>query len=101
VDSALVRFELRDAPPVSPVDPEQLFAVIRAAFGARRKTLRNALARAGWPAQTVEVALEAVEVEGKRRGETLTLAEFARLSEALPVRETGVGRDGDKESAEG
>jgi len=97
VDSALVRFELRDAPPVPTVDPEQLFAVIRAAFGTRRKTLRNALARAGWPAQTVEAALEAVDVEGTRRGETLTLAEFARLSEALPVRETRVDRDGDRE----
>jgi 16S rRNA (adenine1518-N6/adenine1519-N6)-dimethyltransferase len=49
--------------------------------------LRNALTRAGWPTQTVEAALQTAGVEGRRRGETLTLEEFARVSEALPVRE--------------
>lgn len=87
VDSALVRFDLLDAPRVSVTDPEQFFGVIRAAFGTRRKTLRNALVCAGWAARAVESGLAAAEVEGRRRGETLTLAEFARVSEALPARE--------------
>lgn len=89
VDSALVRFDLLDAPRVRVAEPRQLFAVIRAAFGVRRKTLRNALCRAGWPAQDVEAALERVGVAAMRRGETLTLDEFARLSDALPARATG------------
>lgn len=90
VDSALVRFDLLEAPRVQVAEPAQLFAVIRAAFGVRRKTLRNALCRAGWPARDVEGALDGVGVGTLRRGETLTLDEFARLSDALPSR---VSRD--------
>lgn len=86
VDSALVRFDLLDTPPVRVADPLQLFAAIRAAFAVRRKTLRNALCRAGWPATSVETALERAGIAGIRRGETLTLEEFARLSDALPAR---------------
>jgi 16S rRNA (adenine1518-N6/adenine1519-N6)-dimethyltransferase len=97
VDSALVRFDLLDAPRVSTADPERLFAVIRAAFGTRRKTLRNALARAGWPSLAVETALEAAGIEGRRRGETLALDEFARVSEMLPAREERVGSDRDRD----
>jgi 16S rRNA (adenine1518-N6/adenine1519-N6)-dimethyltransferase len=101
VDSALVRFDLLDAPRVRVAEPRQLFAVIRAAFGVRRKTLRNALCRAGWPAQDVEAALERVGVAAMRRGETLTLDEFARLSDALPARTTGDrAADGDPDPGE-
>jgi 16S rRNA (adenine1518-N6/adenine1519-N6)-dimethyltransferase len=86
VESALVRFDLLDAPRVAVARPQRLFSVIRAAFGVRRKTLRNALCRAGWPAEAVERALTQVRVDARRRGETLTLEEFARLSETLPER---------------
>jgi len=96
VDSTLVRLDLLDAPGVPTANPAQLFAVVRAAFGTRRKMLRNALMRAGWPTQAVETALQTAGVEGRRRGETLTLEEFARVSEALPVREGTA--DGDTES---
>jgi 16S rRNA (adenine1518-N6/adenine1519-N6)-dimethyltransferase len=87
VDSALVRLDLLDVPRVPTTSPAQLFAVVRAAFGTRRKMLRNALVRAGWPAHAVETALLTSGIEGRRRGETLTLEEFARVSEALPARE--------------
>lgn len=85
VDSALVRFDLLAGPRVSVRAPGRLFAVIRAAFGTRRKTLRNALCRGGWPGVSVDAALGAAGIEGRRRGETLTLEEFARLTEALPA----------------
>jgi len=94
VESALVRFDLLDAPRVSVADPERLFEVVRAAFGVRRKTLRNALCRAGWPAPSVERALDGVGVDAMRRGETLTLEEFARLSDALLPLATRDGRHG-------
>jgi len=100
VDSTLVRFDLLDVPRVSTPDPERLFGVIRAAFGTRRKTLRNALVRAGWAIRTVEVALEAAEIEGRRRGETLTLAEFARVSEALLARDGSADRGRDRDGDE-
>ena len=85
VESMLVGFDLLDAARVSVTSPEGLFRVIRAAFGQRRKTLRNALRHAGWPASALDGALATCGIAGGRRGETLTLQEFARLSEALPV----------------
>lgn len=84
VDSTLVGFDLLDAPRVSVTSPARLFGVIRAAFGQRRKMLWNALRQAGWPPAALDAALGACGITGSRRGETLTLQEFARLSEALP-----------------
>ena len=86
VDSALVRFELLEVPRVRVGSDARLFGVIRAAFGQRRKMLRNALCHGGWPLEAVNAALAASRVAGDRRGETLTLAEFAQLCEALPER---------------
>ena len=85
VNSTLVGFDLLDAPRVSVASPPRLFGVIRAAFGQRRKTLRNALRQAGWPTDALDAAFERCGIAGGRRGETLTLQEFARLSEALPA----------------
>ncbi len=98
VDSTLVRFDLLNIPRVSVASAAQLFGVIRAAFGQRRKTLRNALRNAGWPLGALEAALGACSVSGERRGETLTLEEFARLSDALPAREPA---DSDRDIREG
>lgn len=98
VDSTLLRFDLRDTPRVAVASEAQLFAVIRAAFGQRRKTLRNALLHSGWPAVALDVALEACGIGGGRRGETLALEEFARLSQALPARNTA---DSDSELRQG
>jgi len=86
VESALVRFDLLDSPRVQVADPRHLFAVIRAAFAVRRKTLRNALCRAGWSTQAADAGLAHIGIDPRRRGETLALEEFARLSEALPAR---------------
>ena len=84
VDSALVRLDLLEAPRVAVASSTRLFTVIRAAFGARRKTVRNALCRGGWSPETVGAALVAAGIDGQRRGETLTLTEFAQVSDALP-----------------
>jgi 16S rRNA (adenine1518-N6/adenine1519-N6)-dimethyltransferase len=88
VDSMLVGFDLLDAPRVALTSPAGLFGVIRAAFGQRRKTLRNALRRAGWPTPALDAAFETCGIAGERRGETLTLQEFARLSEVLAALRT-------------
>jgi 16S rRNA (adenine1518-N6/adenine1519-N6)-dimethyltransferase len=53
--------------------------VVRAAFQARRKTLRNALSQQ-WPADVVDRQLSVAEIDGKRRGETLSVEEFDRLA---------------------
>jgi len=56
--------------------------VVRAAFQARRKTLRNALVQAVAP-ELADAALAAAGIDGARRGETLGVEEFALLAAAL------------------
>jgi 16S rRNA (adenine1518-N6/adenine1519-N6)-dimethyltransferase len=80
VDSGLVAFTRRDPPPGPGRD--EVFAVVDAAFAQRRKTLRAALAPwAGSPARAGEV-LAAAAIDPARRGESLDVAEFARIAEA-------------------
>jgi len=67
-------------------DPGCFLRVVRAAFGKRRKTLANALKELGLGAGEVARALEDCGIDPARRGETLTLAEFASLSGALSRR---------------
>lgn len=67
----------------APVASEKRFSeVVHAAFGQRRKTLRNAL-RARWAEEIVDAGLSATGIDGQRRGETLTVAEFAALSDVI------------------
>lgn len=77
VESAVVRL----VPLATPLAEETpaFQAVVRAAFQTRRKTLRNAL-RALGDARRADHALEAASIDGSRRGETLSIEEFARLA---------------------
>jgi len=93
VDSTVVKLvPLAGAEPRVPISDEAHYSkVVHAAFGQRRKTLRNAL-RAAFHPEAVDAALAAAGIEGTRRGETLDIAEFARLSEALPPQAALVAR---------
>lgn len=85
VESMVLRLTRRADPPAAAPE-EALFAVIRAAFAQRRKTLRNALAAGlNLPPAVVAAVLDEAGVDGSRRGETLTLAEFDRVAQGLPV----------------
>lgn len=81
VESAVVRLWRRETPPVT-APREVLFAAIRAGFGQRRKTLGNALA-SRWGRETALNALQTAGIDPQRRGETLSLAEYAVLAETL------------------
>ncbi|MGI3782678.1 MAG: rRNA adenine N-6-methyltransferase family protein, partial [Janthinobacterium lividum] len=82
VDSGLVALVRRDPPPTT-ATREQVFAVVDAAFGQRRKMLRSALAGlAGSSAAAVE-ALEAAGVDPQVRGEVLDVTAFARIAERI------------------
>jgi 16S rRNA (adenine1518-N6/adenine1519-N6)-dimethyltransferase len=61
-----------------------VFAVIDAAFGQRRKTLRAALAGWAGSAPDAERVLRAAGVDPGARGETLAIADFARVAQARP-----------------
>ena len=81
VDSKLVAFTRHD-PPSTSASRAQVFAVIDAAFGQRRKTLRAALSGwAGSPA-AAERLLRAAGVDPGARGESLPVADFARIAQA-------------------
>ncbi len=81
VDSCLVSFTRTDPPPTS-ASREQVFAVIDAAFGQRRKTLRAALASWAGSAQEAERLVRAAGLDPGARGEALSIAEFAQIAEA-------------------
>jgi 16S rRNA (adenine1518-N6/adenine1519-N6)-dimethyltransferase len=85
VDSGLVLFERRPEPAVAVKDEALYFRLVRAGFGMRRKTLRKALVLndAKLDPLRLEAALKTAVVDGTRRGETLTLPEWARLADAL------------------
>jgi 16S rRNA (adenine1518-N6/adenine1519-N6)-dimethyltransferase len=85
VTSTVLRLEPRRAP-LAPVEDERCFALaVRAAFGARRKMLRRALAQVFGDAVAAG-ALVAAGVAGERRAEELAVADFARLADALAAR---------------
>ena len=86
VDSTVIRLERYDEPPVEVADESYLFAVIRASFNQRRKTLVNGLTNAGnlgVSRPDVEKVLAEMELSPTVRGETLTLEQFAELSSRL------------------
>lgn len=90
VDSAVVRLDFTQPPQLELPDEEHYRAVVHAAFGQRRKTLRNAL-RAVYDDGAVDGALAATAIDGQRRGETLSLVEFAGLARAIPTTaQTGI-----------
>jgi 16S rRNA (adenine1518-N6/adenine1519-N6)-dimethyltransferase len=81
VESALVLFSPLPAPRVDVGDRGAFHRLVKAAFGQRRKTLKNALAalrpeEPGWAASLLNRA----GIQGSRRGETLSLEEFAGLN---------------------
>ena len=79
VDSRLVAFTRHD-PPEGPASRGEVFAVVDAAFGQRRKTLRAALAGWAGSAPEAERLLRAAGIDPGARGESLSVAEFARLA---------------------
>lgn len=85
VNSELLRLTMRGRPAVDVSDEALFFSIVRAAFGKRRKTLANALSSSsglGWDKQRARRTLHDAGIDGERRGETLSIEEFARLAEA-------------------
>jgi 16S rRNA (adenine1518-N6/adenine1519-N6)-dimethyltransferase len=87
VDSAVIRLTKRKTPIVEVKDENFFFTVTRASFAQRRKTLLNNL-QSGLPngkekKEIILTVLAETEIEPSRRGETLSIEEFARLSDGL------------------
>lgn len=84
VDSGLVELVRRD-PPGTTASRTQVFAVVDAAFAQRRKMLRAALAGLAGSSAAASAAIEAAGIDPTLRGEALTVADFARIAEAITV----------------
>ena len=81
VDSAFVRLDMRDEPPLPVVDSKLLMRMVRAGFGMRRKTLTNAL-KGVVDGEVLRKALEDTGLSLTVRGEALSVEEWIRLSNA-------------------
>ncbi len=84
VDSAVICLKVRPEKPVEVQDEKLFFAVVKAGFGQRRKTLLNSLTGLrGLEKSVISEVLESVGIDGIRRAETLTIEEFARIADGL------------------
>ena len=84
VNSAVVRIDLYKEPRYLPKDKKLFFALIKAAFEMRRKTLVNAIsAKLPYTKEEVADALTSIGLSDKIRGERLSTADFASLADAL------------------
>lgn len=84
VDSAVIRLDVRDKPPVRVASEAALFALVRAAFGQRRKTVLNSVSSGlGLDRTQVLRALQKSGISPSARAERLTLGELAEFSNEL------------------
>ncbi|MCS7463215.1 16S rRNA (adenine(1518)-N(6)/adenine(1519)-N(6))-dimethyltransferase RsmA [Paenibacillus doosanensis] len=86
VDSAVIKLKVRGKPPVEVEDEAFFFDVVQASFVQRRKTIYNNLASRFYTKETkseLEAVLQEAGIEPSRRGETLSIQEYANLSRCL------------------
>ncbi len=85
VDSAVIRIDLYEKPPFQLCDVPFFFGILHGAFEMRRKTLTNAISAKypSLPKQEIAKALTAMNLDENIRGERLSVAEFATLSNCL------------------
>ena len=84
VGSAVIRLTRHQTPPVTAKDPNLMFALIRASFNQRRKTLQNGLNNSpdiSFTKEQIAAAIESLGLPAAVRGEALTLEQFAALSD--------------------
>lgn len=86
VGSAVIRLTRHKTMPVEVKDPELMFRMIRASFNQRRKTLQNGLSNSpelSFTKEQIAGAIESLGLPASVRGEALSLAQFAALSDIL------------------
>ncbi|WNF38907.1 16S rRNA (adenine(1518)-N(6)/adenine(1519)-N(6))-dimethyltransferase RsmA [Bacillaceae bacterium IKA-2] len=86
VDSAVLKLTIRSSPAVSVKDEDFFFKLIKASFAQRRKTLMNNLTHNIFTKaekEKLETVLQECQIDPIRRGETLSIEEFAKLANAL------------------
>lgn len=87
VDGAVISIIPRVGPPVKVSDEPLFFRIIRAAFGQRRKMLKNSLLSLGFPQSAIELALRESGLNPELRPERISMKDFASLADALSATE--------------
>ena len=83
VDSIVIKLDKLETPKVKVENEKLFFDIIRNSFNMRRKTLWNGVKNIGLSKENLEIAFEEANVDPKRRGETLTIEEFALLPDKI------------------
>lgn len=83
VESIVIKLDKLQEPRVKVKDEEFFFKVVRQSFNMRRKTLWNCLKNMGIDTDILKKALEETGIDPKRRGETLSIEEFGKLSDRI------------------
>ncbi|WML36518.1 16S rRNA (adenine(1518)-N(6)/adenine(1519)-N(6))-dimethyltransferase RsmA [Clostridium sp. OS1-26] len=83
VDSIVLKLNKLDSPRAEVKDRDLFFKVVRHCFNMRRKTMWNALKGLKLSSETMETAFNNANIDPKRRGETLSIAEFAKLADSI------------------
>lgn len=82
VTSTVLKIRRREKPAVEVKDRKLFFSLGKMGFGQRRKVFTNAMKSGGIPADWIPEILEKADIDGKRRGETFSMEEYARLADA-------------------
>ncbi|MGE5626761.1 MAG: 16S rRNA (adenine(1518)-N(6)/adenine(1519)-N(6))-dimethyltransferase RsmA [Solirubrobacterales bacterium] len=83
VDSMVIKLNKMDEPKCSVENQDLFFKVVRESFNMRRKTLSNSLKNLGLTKENLNLAFENAGIDPKRRGETLSIEEFGKLSDCI------------------
>ena len=84
VDSTVIGLHVREEKKYNVDNEDIFFKTVKASFGQRRKTLLNSLGGLGFLSKDqIKLALQEANIDEKRRGETLSIEEFASLSNAV------------------
>ncbi|NLY42731.1 MAG: 16S rRNA (adenine(1518)-N(6)/adenine(1519)-N(6))-dimethyltransferase RsmA [Clostridiaceae bacterium] len=86
VESTVIKLDILEQPSVQVKDEDRFFSVVKAAFGQRRKTLLNALSNSGlfnMTKEEIRKTLLDIGIHEDQRGETLSIMQFAQLSDAI------------------
>jgi 16S rRNA (adenine1518-N6/adenine1519-N6)-dimethyltransferase len=86
VESVVIKIIPRSEPAVKVADENLFFRIIKSSFNMRRKTLWNVLKQSGLSEEAMNEAFNSSGIDPKRRGETLSLEEFGKLSDEVKIR---------------
>lgn len=84
VDSAVIKLNIRENPPIKVANEEKFFKFVKSAFAQRRKTLLNTVSSTlNVPKDKLRVILSELSIKETVRGEELTMEQFAQISELI------------------